>query len=541
MDRRQFLSVLTSSKPIAASADPSLDRWIPTDQNPWDRSAVKHLCHRLGIPASKQWIDYALSMGPHEYIDLLMHESLVHELLPDPPEGWELWLTVPPYNGTDPKVYEHQDDIYHMAKMDIRNQWAQLMAIQQPMFREKMALFWSNHFVIQEQKVFHTQQVHRYLAYLRKNVWGNFKQMVHDITIQPAMLVYLDNVWNEKDKLNENYARELMELFTMGITDKFGNPNYTQQDVRDVALAITGWRFRYESPAPNVLEEYFAWYYFDYDTKTRPWGTEPKIYGLKASHDPKVEADIIDTMFEVRGHQIAWHMCKKFYEHFIHRDSSGEVQHAIIDQMAARFMQDWEVKPVLEMLLRSKHFFDPILRGSIVKSPHEFMLGAMNQLGVGVTQSRGGTLAWQGVEMNQWLLDPVNVKGWPGHRTWLTSGTLSKRVDFLNRFIVGDGVESHYIDAHTGNGYEWIHWSNEEVIAHASRYPSNRTDIAAFMRELSETFYAIELQPEQIEEILVRIVTFPRYEWPSLTDEQRVPILRRLTLALMLQPEYQIC
>lgn len=551
MDRRQFLSQVLSAQKSHSASSPlklSLAPWQPTAEDPWDTSAVKHLHHRLGVAGSREWIEYALAVGPQEYIDFLTDDALIGPLMPDPPEGWEKWLFVPPYNGPDPKGYLVEDDIYHMAKMDIRNQWASLMSIQKYALREKLTLFWSNHFVIQEQKVYHTQQVYRFLRYLREHVWGNFKQMVKDVTIQPAMLVYLDGVWSEKDKLNENYARELMELFTMGITDRYGNPNYTQEDVRELALALTGWRFRYEAPPPNVLQEYFAWYYFDFEKKTAPWGVEKKLYGLLAAKqlgtfptlDEQIEADVIDVMFEVRGEQIAWHICKKIYQFFVHRDASGEVQQSVIEELAARFRQDWELKPVIEMLIRSEHFFDRALHGAIVKSPHDMMVGAMVQLRAPLTQSAGGTMAWQGVEMNQWLLDPVNVKGWQGHRTWLTSATLEKRITFLRKFITGPGVESHYIDAHTGAGYEWIYWREEHAVAWAAQFPGWRKDAQQFINEVAETIFAIAPGDEQLEDILSRTINFPRYEWPQLSDPERLILTRKLVFALLLLPEYQL-
>jgi uncharacterized protein (DUF1800 family) len=551
MDRRHFLASLVGgsheANPLSA-ATTSLEPWQPTAANPWDRHAAKHLFHRLGIAASKEWLERALSMDPQEYINALLDDALTNELLPEPPIGWEDWLTVPPYAGSDPKVFEHEDDVYHRAKIDMTIHWSNMMADEKLMFRERLVLFWSNHFVVQEQKVYHPQQVYHYLTYLRKNGWSNFKQMVKDISIQPAMLVYLDGVWSEKDKLNENYARELMELFTMGITDRYGNPNYTQKDVRDLALALTGWRFQYGEPPPNVLPPYFAWYYFDFDTKTSPWGVEEKLYGLPSAKklglfptlDEKIEADVIDAMFAARRDQIAWHICKKLYTFFVHRNASSVASEAVIEQLAERFKLDWELKPVIELLIRSEHFFDQVVRGGIVKSPYDFMFSCMNHLNLPVNESRCGTLAWEGKIMNQWLINPVNVKGWPGHRTWLTSGTLIIRLEFLTAILQGNGVESHYVNAHDGLGYEWIVWTDQEVTAWASQFKFYAKDIEGFVNELSQLFFAIEPTSEQLNEIIDRTISFPRYEWPTIPHEQRVPIIKRLVLALMMLPEYQI-
>ena len=541
MNRRDFFTSVLSGKRRTNAVTTSLERWQPSEQNPWDRDAALHFFHRLGMPPSKEWLEDALEKGPQQCLDEMFDDRLVGERMPEPPGDWELWLHVPPYRGSDHKEYSNEEGVYQVAKVDIRHQWAVLMSKRDLMFREKLMLFWSNHFVIQEQKIYHTQQVYRFLTYLRKNVWGNFKQMVKDISIQPAMLVFLDGIWSEKDKLNENYARELMELFTMGITDRDGKPNYTQQDVRAVALALTGWRFRYESPPPDVMQEYMAWYYFDYETKTSPWGAPPKIYGLLASNDPKIEADVLETMFELRADAIAWHICKKLYNHFVHRDTDAADAQAVIEQLAERFKQDWELKPVLEMLLRSEHFFHPEFRGADIKSPHDMMIGSMVQLGVELTLSAAGTMAWRGIEMNQWLMDPVNVKGWPGHRAWLTSGTLQHRMYFLTRFVSGIGVESHYINPRTGFGYEWIEWKSPQVLAWGSQFESYTKDIAAFMREVSALIFIIQPEDSQLEHIIDKTISFPRYEWPALSDDERVILTRKLVIALLSLPEYQIC
>jgi hypothetical protein len=551
MNRRKFLTAFLNgdreSVPLSA-ATTSIAPWQPNDTNPWDRHAAKHLFHRLGIAASKKWLDRALSMSPHEYVDQLLDDALSNQMLPEPPFGWEDWLTVPPYAGTDPKMYAREDDVYHRAKFDMTIHWSNMMADEKLMFRERLVLFWSNHFVVQEQKVYHPQQVYHYLTYLRKHGWGNFLQMVKDMSIQPAMLVYLDGVWSEKDKLNENYARELMELFTMGINDRYGNPNYTQQDVRDLALALTGWRFQYGEPPPNVLPPYFAWYYFDFENKTSPWGVEKKLYGLLAAKklglfptlDDLIEADVIDAMFEARSDEIAWHICKKLYTFFVHRDASSATSEAVIEQLSERFKIDWELKPIIETLLRSEHFFDPVFRGSIVKAPHDFMFSCMNNLDLYINESRCGTLAWQGKIMNQWLLNPVNVKGWPGHRTWLTSGTLVIRMEFLTAILQGNGVESHYVNAHNGQGFDWVTWRDAEVASWTSQFPSYAKDIEGFVSEISQLFFAIEPTNDQLNEIIDRQISFPRYEWPAIPDDQRIPIVKRLVLALMMLPEYQI-
>jgi uncharacterized protein (DUF1800 family) len=532
MDRRELFSSIINSgrKHSISAADPSLERWQPDASNPWDRSAAKHLFHRLGIPANKQWIDDAVARDPQVLLDELFDDRLLNDLLPGPPEGAEKWLEVTPYQGNDPSTRILEQDTYKLAMQQIRYHFTTLMTERSNLLREKLTLFWSNHFAVTEEKNYFPQGVYQIYEIYRKHAWGNFKELVKQVTINPAMLVFLDNVWNEKDMLNENYARELMELFTMGLFAPDGTENYTQEDVRDVANALCGWRFKFYEPAP-VLPPYFAWYYFDYVTKRTPLGAPPKIYGLAASKDPEIDADIIDTIFEQRAESIANFISQKLYKHFVHRDASTSPAQQVIKQMAALFKQDWEIKPMLELLLRSRHFFDIAFRGAIIKSPYDFMLGAINHCGIQMDQFRAGALWWRGWEMGQFLLNPVNVKGWPGHRTWMTSGTLVKRVEFVNDLITRGEV---------ANDWAWILWWEDDVVGWAKQFEWYQEDFRSLAKEIADILFAIDLTEEALASVIDQVQDFPSYEWGAMPQGVRVPVIRRLLYKLMLLPEYQL-
>src|SRR5207244_3306301 len=141
------------------------------------------------------------------------------------------------------------------TKMKIRRNWSVQMAQPATMLRKRMILFWMNHFVIESKKVQFPSLDYLFLGYMRLNAWGNFKKMVADVTTMPAMLFYLDGGQNIKGAPNENYARELQELFTMGVYYKndVSKPNYTQADIEAVAVALTGWRIKFSAPPPDIL------------------------------------------------------------------------------------------------------------------------------------------------------------------------------------------------------------------------------------------------------------------------------------------------
>jgi len=553
MKRREFLRKilpLTHSQ-IQHSPTDSLTPWSPTANNPWDISAINHFYHRLGFGATYSEITSGQQSSPSLMIQTMMDDHLVTDGMPSPPTGWEEWLIVPPYQGTDHTKYDYEGDLYHTAKTDIIRQWAVMMTQPEIQLREKLTLFWHNHFVVEELKIYHTQMVFRYYEYLRKNAWGNFKQMVKEITVMPAMLVYLSGVWSEKDALNENYGRELMELFTMGRIDRYGNDNYTQDDVRDVAFAVTGWRFKFNDPGPNAISQYFANYYFDFDTKRTPFGAPPKVYGLDSAKTfalfpdslDKIEADIIELIFEKRGDQIAWFICKKIYRAFVYDDATTPEAEVVIEQLAQLLLDNsWELKPVFLALFQSEHFFDLNFRGSAIKSPYEYMCGLMRKLNIPFTDFEAGDFMWYGEDTNQSLSSPPNVKGWPGYHAWLNSATLPKRNnDFAKQLIINKFISGQLVNPHNGFTYDPIPLSDEHVISWAKQFPDYDGDINLFASQIAAHLCAIIPDSEAINSIISSSGILHTYEWAALDDSLKVQPIRQMLFTAVQLPHFQLC
>ena len=555
MNRRGFLRTIASIKEQStgaeASATASLNPWIPADDNPWDASAVNHLYHRLGFGATYAEFQAAMQSSPSVIIEALMDDHLVTDGMPVPPDGWEEWLNVPPYLGPAGDVIQHQDDLYHTAKTDIRDQWTVLMTQPEIQLREKLTLFWHNHFVVEEVKVFHPQMMFRYLEYLRKNAWGNFKQMVKDITITPAMLVYLSGIWSSKDELNENYGREVMELFTMGRIDQNGNENYTQDDVRHVASAVTGWRFSFVDPSPNVLPPYFANYYFDFETKTAPFGATPKIYGLFAAKQygtagpdlEQIEGDIIETLFEQRASQIAWFICTKIYRFFVYDDTTSSEANQVIGQLAQSLLDNaWELKPVFLLLFQSEYFFDQNFRGAAIKSPYEYMCGMMRKMDIPMTDYRAGTFWWYGMDTNQWLCSPPNVKGWPGYHMWLNSSTLPKRNnDFAKTLILNGEIPGRITNPHNGFIFDSIPLPDDEIITWAKHFPDYSGDLVQFVSQMTDHLFAFPPDDTTIAKIAASSGIIHTYEWAALDDSLKIRPIRQMLFGLVDLPHFQLC
>ena len=555
MKRREFLQTLIpgNKKNLRIqSVSSSIASWQPTTDNPWDVSAINHLYHRLGFSGTYEEIQAGLQSTPSEIITSLMDDYLVTDQMPVPPDGWQEWLVIPPYTGTDHVIYQQESDLYHTAKTDIRCQWTVMMTQPQIQLREKLTLFWHNHFVVEEVKVNYPQMMFHYFEYLRKNAWGNFKQMVKDITILPAMLTYLSGIWSSKDSLNENYGREVMELFALGRIDRYGNENYTQDDVRHVALAVTGWRFKFLTPgAHNVTPPYFANYYFDFDTKTTPFGADAKVYGLDTAKDyalfpdsiDKIEADIIELLFEKRAAQIAWFICKTIYSAFVYNNATTPEAELVIEQLAQILLDNnWELKPVFLTLFQSEHFFDPNFRGAAIKSPYEYMCGLMRKLNIPITNYQAGDLWLFGMDTNQWLCSPPNVKGWPGYHAWLNSDILPKRNnDFALSLIMQKAVPGRGLNPHNGFLWDSIPFSDTDVTTWAKQFPDYGNDLLQFVRQMTEFLCALIPDDTELSAIAASSGIIHTYEWAALSDDIKVLPIRKMLYSIVDLPHFQLC
>jgi len=553
MNRRTFLRQIlpaANNKPIPETTT-SLAIWQPSKDNPWDSSAANYLYNRMGFGANYTELGAAVAMSPHDIIKNLLDDSLLGSAkIPPPPDYSDQWLTVQPYTGTDDNQYHAQYDRYQNAKLDLQGSWMQLMTSPDAQFREKLAFFWSNHFVIGSEKMYYPHIIYKYIDYLRRNAWGNFKQIVKDITIDPAMLVYLDGIWNISSNINENYAREVMELFTMGRVDVNGNANYTQDDIRAVARALNGWRYHTDVLTPEIMPPYFANYYFDFTTKTTPFGAAAKVYGLDTASKyalfgvdlEKIEADIIELMFQMRSSQIAHHIVEKIYAYFVYADTMGTAAQTVISELADTFIQsNWDMKTVLLQLFQSEHFFDLTHRASSIKSPVEFTLAALRKLNIAVNTFQCCTLRLICSDMDQNILQPPNVKGWAGYRTWVNSTTLPKRnYDIIRNLVINGWIDGRGINPHNGQVFDGIAWQDSDVLKWASQFPDYQADYLSFVTELAVFLLPLEIGTDVITQIATDNGPAHFYEWGSLPSDQTAGIVRKLVFAITQLAEFEL-
>ncbi len=542
------LSVPSSGRQSPASSD--LSPWSPSTSQPWDVHTINHLYRRAGFGATLSEIGAASKLTTSQVVDALLDDTLLarptvpplptHANDPSVADDKQIapyWLHVPP---TDYSNATTEMNDYAYANMKIRSHWAAQMNQPEVMLREKMTLFWMNHFVVEAKKVYYPQSMYDFLSYFRLNAWGNFKQMVSDVTTKPAMLIYLDGILNIGSAPNENYARELQELFTMGVYYKndLTQPNYSQADVEAIAFALSGWSVDPSAPAPNVLPATYN--PNNHGTKrVTIYDSTQRIYNLKAS-GASMDMDLIDHIFDQRGDQIAWYICSKLYQYFVYHDITGASELAIIDAMAATFKNgNWELKPVLTQLLKSSHFFDEANIGAEIKSPHEHLLGLIRTFDIQIDELAGGTLYYYAIAGAQELLDPPNVKGWPGYHNWISTTTLPYRNTIIESALLIQGS----LAAQGADGYGATHLPVALTDAMVTTWGKQFVNYSGVFEDMVKEMatYLCAQTPSLIALTYIKSkMPSNTYEWPTLSDSDKLSGLRQMAKEIMLLADFQL-
>ena len=421
---------------------------------PWTETQVIHLLRRTTFGLKTADITTLLALTPGAAVDILLNN------IPTTPPA-------PPVNNYDTTSYSDptgvslgqtwvnaaygDGTVNGKRRLSFKSWWMGLIVNENLSILEKMVFFWHNHFATETVAVNTARFAYEHNALLRANALGDFKALVKSVTIDPAMLIYLNGYINTKAAPDENYARELQELFTLG---KDNVPNYDEDDVKAAARVLTGWRV---NPTTNTS-------YFDatkHDTANKVFTSfyNNTVINYQSGANGANETDeLIDMIFSKV--ECAKFLCRKLYRFFVYYYIDSTVEANIIDPLANTLVaNNWQVKPVLAQLLKSDHFYEANSMGCFIKTPVDFLAGMFKTFGVTVPasftvdktyavwnylRSYGSTLALD-------LGDPPNVSGWPAfyqvpefYEAWINSNTLPKRMAF------GDMMLSSGFNAGTG-------------------------------------------------------------------------------------------
>lgn len=383
---------------------------------PWsERDKIAHLLRRFGLGASEQELDYYGKDGLKGAIDLLLnYES--HDAGPVS----EITAFVP------------EDKPNQLKPQQVRAWWIhRIIATHRPL-EEKMTLFWHDHFATSAVKVAQGTLMHTQNEILRKNATGNFETLLTEVSKDPAMIYWLDNQFNVKGKPNENFAREVMELFTLGIG------NYTEKDIQEAARAFTGWQYgqpkrdnKNKGDVPKRTEFVFRANLHDDGEKT--------ILGKSGSFSGE---DVLHMLCE--NIQTARYITTKLWEWFAYANPEQK----LINRLTATFRgANLEIKPLLRAIMESDEFYSPKAIRSIYKNPVDFTVATCRQLGLGVAlefkdgrpQGRGALPILAVITatnaMGMELLEPPDVSGWEGGQAWISSATMVERIKWADRLF----------------------------------------------------------------------------------------------------------
>jgi len=376
-----------------------------------DADEARHLLIRTGFAPTAAEIDAITGRSAEQAVDDIIgaakraqfRHTLPQEAVAAPPAQREVQAM-----SQGERQMARRDQI--REGIDIKEWWMREMIETPTPLAERMTLFWHGHFATSQQKVVRADAMWRQQQLLRASALGSFREMLHGVARDPAMLVYLDGARSRKEAPNENFAREVMELFTLGEATQGGG--YTEQDIREAARAFTGWSLERDD-----FSFRFRPALHDFGPKT--------VLGKSGDLDGDQVLDIL-----LDQPQAARFIVEKLWVEFV----SPTPDPREVESIAQRFRaSNYDIAVAMRELLLSRDFWDVANRNSLVKSPVELVVGAVRELGVRNLDLK--PLVQKSAQLGQNLLAPPNVKGWPGYTEWINATTLLERRRFADQLV----------------------------------------------------------------------------------------------------------
>ncbi len=418
----------------------SVDKGIEPYSGPFGDEQVMHLLHRTLFGVKKSEFESFKNDSLESIIERILKKSGTpfppannyndpseNLIDPDVPEG-DTWIEAP-WSGEleGPRIISLK---YWMVN-NIINQESNL--------HEKMILFWHSFLVTQSWEVFMAKTSYKYFNMLRGHAFGNFKTIIKALTLDPSMLAYLNGTSNNKEAPDENYARELQELFCIG---KGADANFTESDVQAAARVLTGWQIEWRTieEAGEPLSFFSPHAHDITDKQFSSFYNNRIIEGRSSIQGAGELDDMLDMIFD--NEETARYLCRRLYRFFVYNEVDEIAEEKVIRPLSEVLIQNnYEVKPVLETLLKSEHFFDESNYGVLIKSPAEFVMGIWRSLEVPTPSLDEddkvdllASIFWNMAEKGMELGDPPTVSGWPAYyqspqfdKSWITTTTVTSR------------------------------------------------------------------------------------------------------------------
>ncbi|MCA1581891.1 MAG: DUF1800 domain-containing protein [Acidobacteria bacterium] len=383
----------------------------------WDRAAAAHLARRAGFGGTPAEIDALLAMGLEAAVSsFVAYDTIENSAL----EADLIRLTTPAPPATT-ATYDLN------TTSGIQKWFLHRMVFTRRPLEEKMTLLWNNHFTSGIAKVNDATLILKQNKTERSLAIDRFDDLVLAITKDPAMILWLDNRTNVKGRPNENYARELMELFTLGVD------RYTQKDVSDLARALTGWTIAKPDAAP-VSE-----YAFSFNAAAHDAGVKT-ILGQTGNWNADEAIGILLNATDARGSISGRFLAGKLWTWFVYHDPPDW---AIAEIASVYVSSGHSVRAMLDHLFRMPEFYEPHSRQALVRSPVEYIVAPLRQLEAKTDLS---TPVASLNPMGQSLFNPLDAKGWEGDLDWVNTGTVFARATYTNSLVTNRGATGTRID-----------------------------------------------------------------------------------------------
>jgi hypothetical protein len=500
-----------------------------TQPGRWDFRCASHLLQRAGFGGTTAEIHALVAMGPQKAVESLVKYQGNPDHLPSMEFG-DLSGPAPANfrQGFRPRDFTQQQ-IQSLAQLkrvaqlarteEMRLWWLDRMVRTTRPLEEKMTLFWHGLLVSGEASVRNCYHLYMQNQLYRRNATGNIKELVTQVSQDPAMLEYLNNNQNRKEHPNENYARELMELFTMGIG------NYTEQDIKESARAFTGWTY---------LGDRFVFNQYEHDNGTKTF------LGRTGNFDGH---DIINIIFEspATSRYYAMRLVRFFGMDEPTDDRNIAAASPMIDALAALIREEnFNLQPVLAALFSSSWFYSNDVMRRQIKSPVQLVVGGLRFLNVYLDQPRPVSNSLK--LMGQELFNAPNVKGWDGGRAWISTSTLFSRYNLPAYLVTGrlptggtqqsndPDVRNQFLDFHSG-------WSPQNDLAEADVCTTDGV-VDLYIKKLIQD----KIEPHKRDaliESLNRTGDAKTYAFDPVAPDADAR-LRSLVHLIMMMPEYQI-
>ena len=389
----------------------------PLPREKWDYARAAHLLNRAAFGGTPEEIEATRARGMAGAVGALLEPA--PEAFAAEPPAWghpqnirEIRMGIRAAKEEPMEQREKRRAFRQMEGdnlLDLRRWWLERMASTPAPLVEKMTLFWHGHFATSAEKVKDGYWLWQQNDTFRRHAFGNFSTLTKAVSRDPAMMIYLDLQQSRQEKPNENWARELMELFTLGIG------NYTEEDVKESARAFTGYRV-------NLTTQQFRFAPMQADAGPKKFLGQSGTWGGD---------DIIDII--VRQPACARFVARKLWRFLAEDQPSAQ----IVEVVAARLRaHNFEMRPVLQEVLTSSEFYSESAMGKQIKSPVQFLVQTAKLLRTDLPPAQVAQNAMR--QMGQILFAPPNVKGWDGGKAWISTSTLLFRYNFANYLINGD-------------------------------------------------------------------------------------------------------